>query len=365
MPYIQIGRLSVVAKQAPLRASTLGDEKARQESVGCREQVMCQPRWRYHRAALLWLVVPLLVVGGLACACTRPPVPKAPPPRESAIADDAPELSPEADPSPPILHVEGWHAPVPVPGEVNTAGAEDSPFVTPDGGTLYFFFTPDATIPPEQQLLDGVTGIYCAQRDGDAWTQVERVILQRPGKLALDGCPTVAGDKLWFCSAREGYTGVNTFTAQRLEGGWGNVQYVGDLLVQDYGIGELHVVGDAIYYHASRPGGKGQYDIWVTRRVGGAWQPPENVAAVNSPEVDGWPYVSPDGQALWFTRTYQGSPAIYRSQRTAETWSEPELIISQFAGEPSLDVKGNLYFVHHWIRDGIILDADLYVAYRQ
>jgi hypothetical protein len=28
-------------------------------------------------------------------------------------------------------------------------------------------------------------------------------------------------------------------------------------------------------------------------------------------------------------------------------------------------VEGNLYFVHHWIRDGIILDADLYVAYRQ
>jgi hypothetical protein len=86
------------------------------------------------------------------------------------------------------------------------------------------------------------------------------------------------------------------------------------------------------------------------------------VAVVNSPEVDGWPYVSPDGQELWFTRTYQGSPAIYRSHRIAGAWSEPELIVSQFAGEPSLDVEGNLYFVHHWIRDGVILDADLYVA---
>ncbi|MFN2131047.1 MAG: hypothetical protein ACK2VD_11020 [Anaerolineae bacterium] len=327
--------------------------------------MMCQRRRRHRRVVLLWLVVPLLVVSGLACACTGAPAPETPPPREGAIPDDALKLSPDADPSPPILHVGAWRAPVPVPGEVNTAGAEDSPFVTPDGGTLYFFFTPDATVPPEQQLLDGVTGIYRAQREGDAWKQVERVILQRPGKLALDGCPTVAGDTLWFCSAREGYTGVNIFTAQRLESGWANVRYVGDLLVQEYNVGELHVVGDEIYYHAARPGGQGQYDIWVTRRLDGAWQPPENVAAVNSPEMDGWPYVSPDGQELWFTRMVQGSPAIYRSHRVADTWSEPELIVSQFAGEPSLDVEGNLYFVHHWIRDGIILDADLYVAYRQ
>jgi hypothetical protein len=326
--------------------------------------MMCQRRRQYGKVAPFWLVVSLVVVGGVACAGAASPTPGMLPPREGAIPDGAVKLSPDVDPSPPILHVGGWQAPVPVPGEVNTAGAEDSPFVTPDGGTLYFFFTPDATVPPEQQLLDGVTGIYRAQREGDAWVRVERVILQKPGKLALDGCPTVAGDTLWFCSAREGYAGVNTFTAQRVEGGWGNVQYAGDLLVQ-YGVGELHVVGDEIYYHASRPGGKGQYDIWVTRRVDGAWQPPENVAAVNSPEVDGWPYVSPDGRELWFTRTYQGSPAIYRSQRIAEAWSEPELIVSQFAGEPSLDVEGNLYFVHHWIRDGIILDADLYVAYRQ
>ena len=274
-------------------------------------------------------------------------------------------MSPASDPSPPILHVSGWDAPVPVPGEVNTAGAEDSPFVTLDGATLYFFFTPDLTVPAEEQLLDGVTGIYAAQREGDVWGQVERVVLQGPGKLALDGCPTVDGDTLWFCSAREGYTGVNLLTARRLEGGWGEVQYAGDLLNQEYGAGELHVVGEEMYYHSARAGGAGEYDIWVTRRAEGVWQPPENVAAVNSPGVDGWPYVSPDGSELWFTRTYKGSPAIYRSRRVGDQWGAPELIVSQFAGEPSLDGEGNLYFVHHWVRDGAILDADLYVAYRQ
>ena len=40
---------------------------------------------------------------------------------------------------------------------VNTSGREDSPFLLPDGQTLYFFFTPDVSIPAEKQLFDGVT----------------------------------------------------------------------------------------------------------------------------------------------------------------------------------------------------------------
>jgi hypothetical protein len=57
--------------------------------------------------------------------------------------------------------------------------------------------------------------------------------------------------------------------------------------------------------------------------------------------------------------------AAIESRRCACARNGTELIVSPFAGEPSLDAEGNLYFVHHWIRDGVILDADLYVAYRQ
>ena len=43
-------------------------------------------------------------------------------------------------------------------------------------------------------------------------------------------------------------------------------------------------------------------------------------------------------------------------------WQEPELIVSQFAGEPTLDSQGNLYFVHHFYRDGRMIEADIYVS---
>ena len=87
-----------------------------------------------------------------------------------------------------------------------------------------------------------------------------------------------------------------------------------------------------------------------------------NVAAVNTPENEGWPALSPDGDELWFLRIYFGTPAIYRSKLIDGEWGTPELIISQFAGEPSVDENGYLYFVHHYYRDNTMIEADIYVA---
>ncbi|HKZ54726.1 MAG TPA: hypothetical protein VJ123_04545 [Anaerolineales bacterium] len=301
---------------------------------------------------------------------TSPPAPAAAPsplPREAAIPASAAKFGPETDPYPPVLHAAGWEQPIPLPGPINTAGAEDSPFITPDGATLYFFFTPDASVPPEQQLFDGVTGIYVSHRQGDSWQAPERVILQDPGKLTLDGCAFVLGDVMWFCSAREGYRGIRLFTARFIDSRWQGWADAGDLLNLTYETGEMHISADGseLYFHSARAGGLGDLDLWVSRWDGAAWGLPENVAAVNSPAAEGWPFVSQDGHEFWFTRTYLGAPAIFRSQKVDGGWGEPELILSHFAGEPTLDLAGDLYFVHHFVQDGRILEADIYIAYRK
>ena len=131
-------------------------------------------------------------------------------------------------------------------------------------------------------------------------------------------------------------------------------------------VGELHLSSDgkSLYYHSNRPGGYGGLDIWVTTQEGGVWTEPENLSAVNTTADEGWPFLSSDGKTLWFTRPYQGSPGIFRSQLVGGHWNEPELVVSQFAGEPTLDDAGNLYFVHHYIIGGEIKDADIYTAYK-
>ncbi|MFO7660446.1 MAG: hypothetical protein R6V77_06000 [Candidatus Cloacimonadaceae bacterium] len=282
--------------------------------------------------------------------------------REEKIPADIVKRTPQTDHHPPIMHSTEFNNPIPLSLVVNTAGAEDSPFITPDGNTLYFFFTPDVRIPPNQQLFDDVSGVWVTTKTGDVWSVPQRVWLQKPGKLALDGAVCVQNDEMWFCSAREGYTGVNMFTADRINGLWKNWKYAGDRLMNEIQIGEVHIYNNDLYFHSCRVGGLGSNDIWLTTRTGNLWSDPVNLQSVNSATDDILPFVSSDGNELWFTRTYQGSPAVYRSKKMNNTWSNPELIVSQFAGEPTLDNAGNLYFVHHFYEYGVMIEADIYVA---
>lgn len=90
--------------------------------------------------------------------------------REDAIPADIAKRGPDTDQHPPVMHSPDFDTPVPLPYPVNTAGAEDSPFILPDGNTLYFFFTPGVRVHYSQQLFDQVTGIYVTQRTGETWS---------------------------------------------------------------------------------------------------------------------------------------------------------------------------------------------------
>jgi hypothetical protein len=310
-----------------------------------------------------------LAFGAWACASTPGPnvLPTPGGDRLSAIPAEAVKQTPQDDLYPPIVHTTEFADPVPLSGPVNTAGLEDSPFIAPDG-RLYFFFTPSASIPAERQLLDGVSGIYVTAMDAAGWAAPTRVALQDPGKVALDGCADVLIDTLWFCTAREGLVGIHWFAASLVDGVWRDWRQADSLLPQDGQVGELHFAADGrtLYFHSDRKAGAGGRDLWrAERNADGTWSPSVNVAEVNTDADEGWPFLTADGSELWFTRQYQGAPAIFRSTRSAESWGEPELIADRFAGEPTLDAQGNLYFVHHFFRDGQMIEADIYVARRQ
>jgi len=309
---------------------------------------------------LLFFTLFLLTISSCSDSSLPLSTPTLIPSRYSRISDSADKIEPANDHYPPKLHSPDWEEPVPMPGPINTAGGEDSPFITPNGKTFYFFFTPDVSIPAEKQLTDSVTGIYQSSLINGSWSEPERVILA--DDLALDGCPMALGNQLWFCTARTGFTGLHWFKAVYENGNWGSWE-IADFN-PDYQVDELHITADGkeLYFHSSRPGSLGANDIWVSKMQDGTWGEPENLTLVNSEEDDSRPFVSEDGKQLWITRTYLGSPAIFVSYKENGVWQEPVLILSQFAGEPTLDNKGNLYFVHHFFWDGIMLEADIYLA---
>jgi hypothetical protein len=306
-----------------------------------------------------------------ACSSFEPtPVPSPTPAssRSEAIPPDAVKHGPADDPHPPILHADEWQAPIPLPGPINTAGAEDSPFISPDGDWFFFFFTPDVRVPAERQIIDGVTGIYVSKRIFGGWSEPTRVILQDPGELSLDGCEFYQDGELWFCTIRVGLMReIDIWLADFAEGQASNWRSAGEVLNLDVGLGEFHFTPDwkTVYFHSDREDGVGGIDLWVVKWEDDGWGDPHNLSELNTPGHDGWPTLSVDGTELYFTRTHLGTPGIFRSRWDGDQWSEAELIVSQFAGEPTLDPDGNLYFVHHYYQEGVMLEADIYVAYRK
>jgi hypothetical protein len=305
-------------------------------------------------------IISITALGG---GCEKTPAEL--PMRESKIPADAVKMNPETDAAPVKSLSPEYSNPIPLPYPVNTAGAEDSPFVMPDGKTLYIFFTPDVKVPVEKQVSDNVTGIYVAKKIDEEWQKPERVLLQKPNKANGDGCEFVRDDVMYFCTVREGYAGIHWFRADYTDGKWQNWRIADEELKTDeYKTGELHISSDdqELYFHAdNKTGGKGGRDIWMSKKVNGEWQEPVNVAAVNTERDDGYPALSPDGSELWITRDY----GVWKSKKVNGEWQEPKLMFSPLAGEASIDNEGNVYFTHHFFKDDKMIEADIYVAHKK
>jgi len=298
--------------------------------------------------------------------------------RLAAIPSDAVKMTPETDINKPVVHSDLWEQPVPLPGPANSAGAEDSPYITSNGTWFFFFFTPDVDVPPEKQLIDGVTGIWWTQRVGDNWSSPEKIVLH--DDVSLDGAQNVVGTTMWFASVRAGnYREIDIYTAQYVNDKWTNVQNAGEQLNVEYDIGEFHLMpdGNTLYFHTGNFSEGASMDLWVTHRDSTGWTAPVPLSEINTPDGDeGFPFVTPDDQELWFTSwskkdkgdgyPYPG-PAIFRSLKLPNgTWGAPEEIISNFAGECTIDSEGNIYFVHHYYSAADeMVEADIYVAYKK
>jgi len=123
--------------------------------------------------------------------------------------------------------------------------------------------------------------------------------------------------------------------------------------------------GKGMFFGSKRDAGYGGMDLWVSQRIGDIWGEPVNLGLnVNTTADEGWPYISTDGQELWFNRNW----GIVRCTLQIDgAWENCQNIITQLAGEPTLSPDGQtLYFVHHYMSDDLskIIEADIYVSHR-
>ena len=190
---------------------------------------------------------------------------------------------------------DGWSAPQNLGPRINTPAHEYDPAIAADGRTLYFSSNRTqamadqasaATENSEQpqtkstpRARRGLThfGLYAASHDGEGgWNSAEPLAeLNQPDSDEGSPCPSPDGSHLYFASSR-----------------------------------------------AHREGEKRSLDLYVARRVGHQFRPPENLGLpINTTADETEPALSPEGFTLVFSSNRAGSDALYIS-RPIEVYEE-------------------------------------------
>jgi Tol biopolymer transport system component len=81
--------------------------------------------------------------------------------------------------------------------------------------------------------------------------------------------------------------------------------------------------GLELYFVSDRPGGEGTYDIWVSTRASKEddWGAPTNFGAINTPDWQNSPCISPDGLEFYFN---DWGIWVVRRATVSDSWGEPE-----------------------------------------
>ena len=201
---------------------------------------------------------------------------------------------------------------------LNTDGNENLPALSPDGKTLFFSSSRPGGF--------GSTDIYMATRsnplDDFGWTAPVNlgVVINTPDLEWGAGYfedPTNGAAVLYFSSNRAGGLGESDIyqSTRNANGTFNAPTNVAALNSSSLDrSSSVRRDGLEIFFESDRDGGR---DIWVSSRASLAapWNPPVNLAAVNSDVSDQSPSLSADGAVLYFSSGRDGSPDIYTATR--------------------------------------------------
>jgi Tol biopolymer transport system component len=211
-----------------------------------------------------------------------------------------------------------------LPGLVTTGYDDAHVSFSPDGRTLYFLrSSPD---------FAHWTVLVTRWVDG-RWSPAE--VAPFSGRWN-DGDVTVSRDgrRLFFISNRPTDGGTTPrpdtelWVAERVEDGWGAPRHLSEL--ESPGDEWFPTVTDdgTLYFGSERPGGHGKSDLWRARWLGDHFGPPENLGdVVNSPEQEIEPWISPDERMLVFAAKNRpggkGEYDLFVTFRCAGRWTPP------------------------------------------
>ncbi len=208
---------------------------------------------------------------------------------------------------------EDWGPPENLGPLVNSAGVEIAGCISPDGLELYF-------ISSRPGSYGGSNDLYVTRRATrtSPWGPPTHLGSKVNTPYAEAGLSVSSdGLELYFSSGRGpgGMGGLDLYVSTRAttQDPWGDPENLGPGVNGPSWeqVPFLSPDGLLLFFISDRPGGYGDYDIWMTRRANHdtAWEPAVNLGpAINSPEADLGGCLAPDGSTLYFARGWPNSP---------------------------------------------------------
>lgn len=249
---------------------------------------------------------------------------------------------------------------------VNSTSNDQAPSISADGLTLYFSDHPGAPIPPGGYGQSDIW-ITTRQTKDDPWGPPVNLgpVVNSSGQ---DEHPSISADdlSLYFGSTRVGGSGSHDIwvtTRETKDAPWGKPVNLGSPVNSQYSEWCPHISADGLSlyfcdYLTPRPGGYGEWDIYVTTRatVSDPWGEPANLGPnVNSSGIDASPEISADGLTLFLNSNRSGGLTgsdIWMTRRKTKDadWETPinlgsTVNRSGFEASPNLSADGStLYF---------------------
>jgi hypothetical protein len=196
------------------------------------------------------------------------------------------------------------------------------PMFSPDGTRLYF--ASHRPRGPGAQPA-GDADIWYVERRGETFGEAVHVDapVNTPGD---DYYPSLTRDGTLYYSTWDSKRRTGDIFRARLVDGAYRVEPVGAPVNTESVEYDPFVAPDESYliFTSSRPGGRGDGDLYVSFRDGAGWSEPKNLGeAINTPAREFCPVVSPDGKYFLFTskRSPSGSSGDRPGVATVEEWT--------------------------------------------
>ncbi len=169
--------------------------------------------------------------------------------------------------------------------------------------------------------------------DGE-W-QKARNVGSPPNTSDNEGAQTISGNGLLMvftgCMRDDGLGLCDLYFSENRNGNWTLPRNMGPPVNTPYSEKQpaLSSDGRKLYFSSNRPGGFGDYDLWMSvRNDDGTWSEPVNMGKnINTEGSDQSPFMHPDNKTMYFSSTGwpgMGDFDIFMSRKTSDTsWSEP------------------------------------------